>query len=478
MLNVLRMHRAEAAKIDEELVPPELLGAAQQSWDEAVELGERYGVRNSQATRARADRHDRPDDGLRHHRHRARPRAHQGEEARRWRHDVHRQPDDPACAAQARLLRRRRSTRSSPTSTSTRRSSARPRFKAEHLPVFACSMGDNTIHYMGHVKMMGAVQPFISRRDLEDREHARGRDGRRRRGAPHRVVAARPQGGRDLPRQLQGRAAARDAEEGRRRRRPTASSERRSSASSRPSSCRSRSARSCRARAASKTFSFRVADCHGYATVGEYEDGRPGELFLQGRQAGLDARRHHGRVRDLGEPRPAVRRAARGVRRDVHEHALRARGHDRRPRHPVRDQPRRLHLPPARGRVPADGEARGDSGILTVGERLAADAARRRGGGDRRRAGRSSCSRSRTGRRRRRCVDAGVDAAAAPRPTSPAREREAVLCHVCGDIMQRAGSLPRLPELRQHQRLLVMSSCIRDAAVLQASAEGLLSNRR
>jgi ribonucleoside-diphosphate reductase alpha chain len=50
MLNVLRMHRAEAAKIDEELVPPELLSAAQRSWDDAVELGERYGVRNSQAT--------------------------------------------------------------------------------------------------------------------------------------------------------------------------------------------------------------------------------------------------------------------------------------------------------------------------------------------------------------------------------------------------------------------------------------------
>ena len=37
-----------------------------------------------------------------------------------------------------------------------------PEFNPEHLPVFACSMGDNTIHYMGHVKMMGAVQPFIS----------------------------------------------------------------------------------------------------------------------------------------------------------------------------------------------------------------------------------------------------------------------------------------------------------------------------
>ncbi|HEX6597429.1 MAG TPA: LAGLIDADG family homing endonuclease, partial [Acidimicrobiales bacterium] len=37
-----------------------------------------------------------------------------------------------------------------------------PHLSAEHLPVFACSMGDNTIHYLGHVKMMGAVQPFIS----------------------------------------------------------------------------------------------------------------------------------------------------------------------------------------------------------------------------------------------------------------------------------------------------------------------------
>ena len=37
-----------------------------------------------------------------------------------------------------------------------------PHLAAEHLPVFACSMGDNTIHYLGHIRMMGAVQPFIS----------------------------------------------------------------------------------------------------------------------------------------------------------------------------------------------------------------------------------------------------------------------------------------------------------------------------
>jgi ribonucleoside-diphosphate reductase alpha chain len=30
----------------------------------------------------------------------------------------------------------------------------------------------------------------------------------------------------------------------------------------------------------SKTFEFRVADCKGFATIGEYADGRPGEIFL------------------------------------------------------------------------------------------------------------------------------------------------------------------------------------------------------
>ncbi len=37
-----------------------------------------------------------------------------------------------------------------------------PALRVDDLPVFACAMGDNSIHYMGHVKMMAAVQPFIS----------------------------------------------------------------------------------------------------------------------------------------------------------------------------------------------------------------------------------------------------------------------------------------------------------------------------
>jgi ribonucleoside-diphosphate reductase alpha chain len=37
-----------------------------------------------------------------------------------------------------------------------------PFLKAEHYPVFDCAIGERAIHYMGHVQMMGAVQPFIS----------------------------------------------------------------------------------------------------------------------------------------------------------------------------------------------------------------------------------------------------------------------------------------------------------------------------
>src|SRR5712672_765415 len=37
-----------------------------------------------------------------------------------------------------------------------------PYVKTDHYPVFDCAVGDRAIHYRGHVKMMGAIQPFIS----------------------------------------------------------------------------------------------------------------------------------------------------------------------------------------------------------------------------------------------------------------------------------------------------------------------------
>ena len=144
-------------------VPPELLSAAQAAWDEAVEFGERYGVRNSQASVLAPDRDDRPADGLRHDRDRARSRPGQDQEARRRRDDVDRQPDDPEWHS--------RSSATQPeqveeivtyVNENSCRSSVPRTCVPSICPVFACSMGENSIHYSGHIRMMGAVQPFIS----------------------------------------------------------------------------------------------------------------------------------------------------------------------------------------------------------------------------------------------------------------------------------------------------------------------------
>ena len=211
MLNVLRMHRAEAAKIDEELVPPELLSAAQRCWDDAVELGERYGVRNSQATvlaptgtiglMMDCDTTGiEPDLAL-----------DEGEEARRRGHDAHRQPDDPACAAQPRLLRRagRRDRRPH------RRAQDDPRCtrlqpRAPRGVRLLDGRQHDPLHGSRHDDGGGPAVPLG--RDLEDREPAGGGDGRGGRAAPHRGVASRPEGGRGVPRQLQGGPAAQHAE--------------------------------------------------------------------------------------------------------------------------------------------------------------------------------------------------------------------------------------------------------------------------
>ena len=50
MLDVIRMHRDSLRPIKEENVQPSLLHAAQKSWDDALELGEKFGYKNSQVS--------------------------------------------------------------------------------------------------------------------------------------------------------------------------------------------------------------------------------------------------------------------------------------------------------------------------------------------------------------------------------------------------------------------------------------------
>ncbi|HET7320715.1 MAG TPA: vitamin B12-dependent ribonucleotide reductase, partial [Candidatus Saccharimonadales bacterium] len=161
MLRVLKQHRAEVSKIDASLVSEELLSAAASAWDEAVELGERYGVRNSQASVL----------------------APTGTIGLMMDCDTTGIEPDLGLVKVKKLVGG--GTMSIVNQTVPRALKAlgytksqvddivnyidvektilgAPHLKKEHENVFACSMGDNAIHYLGHVKMMSAVQPFLS----------------------------------------------------------------------------------------------------------------------------------------------------------------------------------------------------------------------------------------------------------------------------------------------------------------------------
>jgi len=282
MVKVLRMHRAEVAKIDEERVPPELLSAAQRAWDDAVDDGEKHGVRNSQSsvlapTGTIALALDCDTTGI--------------------------EPDLALTKAKKlvgggtmfivnqtvpRALAKLGYTNEQATAIidyidEHKSIVGAPNLVDADLPVFACSMGDNTIHYMGHVKMMGAVQPFIS-------------------GAISKTANMPESATVDEVEQLYldswklGLKAIALYRDNCKVGQPLAAQKKSGPADDTPASNEltqqvervvehvivQRPVRQKLPRTRiSKTFSFRVADCHGYATVGEFEDGRPGEVFLK-----------------------------------------------------------------------------------------------------------------------------------------------------------------------------------------------------
>ncbi len=91
-----------------------------------------------------------------------------------------------------------------------------PGIKPEHLAVFDCSFkpakGTRSIHYMGHIKMMAATQPFLSGAISKTVNLPQDCSVRGHRRCVYRGVAAGHQGRSHLSRQLQGHAAAeRDA---------------------------------------------------------------------------------------------------------------------------------------------------------------------------------------------------------------------------------------------------------------------------
>jgi ribonucleoside-diphosphate reductase alpha chain len=162
MIGVIAKHRAAVGNIEHaSSVPDDLLSACRQAWDDALDVGEVSGYRNAQATVL----------------------APTGTISFMMDCDTTGVEPDFSLVKSKKLVGGGELTivnRSVPMAleklgySPTEREEivafvderntvvGAPYLKTEHYPVFDCAVGDRAIHYIGHVKMMGAVQPFIS----------------------------------------------------------------------------------------------------------------------------------------------------------------------------------------------------------------------------------------------------------------------------------------------------------------------------
>jgi ribonucleoside-diphosphate reductase alpha chain len=297
MLNVLRMHRDASYQIDATKAPADILQAAQRAWEDAVDLGVRHGVRNAQASVLAPTgtigllmdcdtTGIEPDLGLVKFKklvgggnmsivNQTVPRA----------LHVLGYAEEEIAAIEAYIDENKSIV-------------GAPALKPEHLPVFACSMGDNTIHYLGHVKMMGAVQPFISgaiSKTVNMPEDATIEDVENLHLDAWRLGVKAVAIYRDNCKVGQPLSTAKkDGEESSSSVTATDSvaAELYTKIAKLEAALETAKAEGSHVlvgavrerlprRRRSTTFAFRVADCEGYVTVGEYEDGRPGEVFIK-----------------------------------------------------------------------------------------------------------------------------------------------------------------------------------------------------
>ncbi len=292
MNKVLKMHREEVNKIDAGLVSEELLSAAATAWDEAVELAALYGVRNSQASvlaptgtiglMMDCDTTGiEPDLGL------VKVKKLVGGGTM----SIVNQTIPRALEA---LGYNRAQTEDIINFIDVEKTIVgAPHLKDEHLPVFACSMGDNAIHYSGHVKMMGAVQPFISgaiSKTVNMPEDVSVEDVQQlhidawklglKAVAVYRDNCKVAQPLNMAKKATQSQPAALSVPEAASMAAVTAAVQEAVETlvpGSAPRNARRHQLNTVRN---SKTFKFTVGGIRGYFTVGEYNDGTPGELFV------------------------------------------------------------------------------------------------------------------------------------------------------------------------------------------------------
>ena len=269
-LRVMRKHRAALKDIDKTHVPKELMQSAKAVWDEVIEMGEEHGFRNAQATvlaptgtigfMMDCDTTGvEPDIALVKYKklvggglmkivNQTVPMALQklGYSAQQIKEIIEYIDENETIEGA-------------------------PHIKDTHLPVFDCAFkparGVRSIHYMGHIKMMGATQPFLSgaiSKTVNVPKEATVEEIEQAYIDSWRIGAKAVSIYRDGSKRTQPLNTSRDKEKAaatvaveagpRRRRLPD--------------------------ERAAITHKFDIAGHEGYITVGLYEDGMPGELFI------------------------------------------------------------------------------------------------------------------------------------------------------------------------------------------------------
>jgi ribonucleoside-diphosphate reductase alpha chain len=275
-LRVMRKHRAALKDIDKTNVPKDLLEAARTIWDEVIEMGEQYGFRNAQATvlaptgtigfMMDCDTTGvEPDIAL------VKYKKLVGGGLMK----IVNQTVPMALAKLAYSPQQIREIVEYIDENDTIEGA--PHLKDADLPVFDCAFkparGVRSIHYMGHIKMVGATQPFLSGaisktinvpKDATVDEIEQAYIDSWRLGAKavsiYRDGSKRTQ---PLNTKKDDAASGLSRADGRTEEGPPKPIRRRL-----PDERRS------------ITHKFDIAGHEGYITVGLYEDGQPGELFL------------------------------------------------------------------------------------------------------------------------------------------------------------------------------------------------------
>jgi ribonucleoside-diphosphate reductase alpha chain len=280
-LRVMRKHRDSIKGINQKNVPADLYAGAKQSWDEAVELGEDFGYRNAQATVL----------------------APTGTIGFMMDCDTTGVEPDIALVKYKKLvgggmmkivnqtvpmaLRKLGYTQAQVADIiqfidEQETIEGAPHLLERDLPVFDCAFkaanGERSIHYMGHIKMMGATQPFISGaisktvnvpKDASVEEIEQAYLESWRLGAKAISIY------RDGSKRSQPLNTTKDSQAA-----VTAPKEAIDAAVAAALAARTPVRRKLPDERQAITHKFDIAGHEGYITVGLFEDGMPGEIFL------------------------------------------------------------------------------------------------------------------------------------------------------------------------------------------------------